>query len=65
MKWLFLEYTTIKLENGEECCPECHGDKRGKFNEIDEYYRYRPSLCKSCNGRGKVDWIKRLITTKN
>ena len=50
----------IILNEGEEMCPVCHGNK-GHVS----YYCKPPGrqwvICKKCNGTGKIDWITKAM----
>jgi len=59
-----MEKNEIKLEDYEEICPACKGERIiidgvifGKEVERIDSGRI---ICPKCNGKGKVDWVDRV-----
>ena len=58
MEGCFNKYlgTEIKLNEGEEFCPECEGTGM----EVDDNKPFL-SCCNKCLGKGTLDWIEQVI----
>lgn len=59
-----IDYIKEHLEFGEVICSLCNGHGQGTEQTIEfcEICRIEhPSICKKCEGRGKVDWVKNVV----
>ena len=53
----------MKLEAGEVLCPDCKGSSnQARWDIMPDYRVYLE--CKTCNGKGKVDWIEAIVGVK-
>jgi DnaJ-class molecular chaperone len=50
----WIEGNKLIINEGEERCPFCHGEKGYVF---DNHW----SVCKQCKGNGKIDWIRKAM----
>lgn len=57
----WIEDHKLIINEGEERCPVCYGDKGYISHCIPPDSQW--IVCKRCKGNGKIDWIRKAMMT--